>query len=229
MIIQAGHESNRIALSEQENNGSQFGNRTLELAPSKQSVSICQMSDTESQITVSRFEQSTLRNYMLGAPAVDDLLTLIPFNMYRALISNAQVLGYKLDEINHDSAVSRFYSTTLKSDWQCPASLCPTKIQHLVPHHPWLDLFPIPRMRDNLILAGSSLDETELCTQLVGFSSGRTVRPGIAIWGEAWNPLCWEVTEAFVQNWKWVLEGCEELLISSDKWRAQRGEKPMTF
>jgi len=124
---------------------------------------------------------------MLGSPVIDDLLTLIPFNMYRALISNAQVLGYEMEEIGPGDALSRFYST-INSDWQCPPSLSPTMIQRQIPHHPWLDLFPIPRMRDNMILAGSLLDEGELCAHLVGFTTERAGL-GIAIWGEARDPF----------------------------------------
>ena len=107
---------------------------------------------------------------MLGSPDIDDLLTLIPSGMYRALISSAQVLGYEMKEIEPDDALSHFYST-IDSDWQCPPSFSPTMVQRQIPPHPWLDLFPIPRMRDNMILAGSLLNEGELCTHLVGFAA----------------------------------------------------------
>ena len=147
--------------------------------------------------------------------------------MYRALISNAQLLAFDLEEIGPDDALSRFYGMA-NGDWQCPPSLRPTMVQHQIPHHPWLDLFASPRLRDNMIIAGSSLNEKELCACLVGFTSGRAGL-GIAIWGEAWDPLCWEVTEGFVQNWKWILDGCDDLLRSTNKWRAKRGEKPLMF
>ncbi len=79
-----------------------------------------------------------------------------------------------------------------------------------------------------MILKGDDLDDSELCLHLVGFTSvgGGS---GIAIWGEAWDPLCWEVTESFVQNWKWILEGCDDLIKSSNEWRAMRGEKPLSL
>ncbi len=75
-----------------------------------------------------------------------------------------------------------------------------------------------------MVLAGSLLDENELCLHLVGFTSA-SADSGIAIWGEAWDPTSWEVTEAFLQNWKWLLVGCDDLLSSSNEWRAKRGEE----
>lgn len=198
---------------------------SLKAQSPESSSGICKYSDVNTQIIVTQFEHLALKNYLLGAPAVDDLLTLIPFNMYRALLSNAQALGYDLEEIGPDVAISQFYNTN-RRDWKFPPSLHPTKIQCEISHHPWLDLFPIPRMRDNMILAGSALDEQELCVDLVGFTS-RKAGMGIAIWGEAWDPLNWELTEAFIRNWTWTLEGCHDLLRSTNMLRAKRGEKPL--
>jgi hypothetical protein len=189
-------------------------------------LDVCTLSDLETQITITQFEHSTLKNYFLGSPAIDDLLTLIPFNMYRGIISNAHVLGYDMEKMSPEDAISRFYNQPAESNWQYPPSLRPTVIQQQVPHHPWLDLLPIPKMRDNMILAGSSLDEEELCIHLVGFTS-KISSPGIAIWGEAWDPAGWEVTDSFVRRWRWLLEGCDDLLRSSNMWRAKRGEKPL--
>ncbi|KAE9370668.1 hypothetical protein N431DRAFT_379282 [Stipitochalara longipes BDJ] len=187
---------------------------------------VCTLSNFEIQATITHFEYSILRNYFLGSPAVDDLLTLIPFNMYRGIISNAHVLGYDLEKMSPEDTISRFCNQAAEGDWQCPPSLRPTLVQLRVPHHPWLDLFPIPQMRDNMILAGSSLNEEELCVHLVGFTA-KKAGPGVAIWGEAWDPACWEVTESFFQHWRWLLEGCDDLLRSSNMWRAKRGEKPL--
>jgi len=222
MILHPVSNSNSITTCQQENKDLRLEHRT-----SKVRLDVCSFSDVESQIIMTQFEHSTLRNYLLGVPAIDDLLTLIPFNVYRALISNAQILGYDLDEIGRDSAISKFYNMKNR-DWKYPLSLRPTIIQRQVSHHPWLDLFPIPRMRDNMILAGSSLDEEELCNHLVGFTSPKA-NMGMVIWGEAWDPLGWELTEAFVRNWKWVLEGCDDMLRLTNKLRTRRGEKPLSL
>ncbi|KAK7403911.1 hypothetical protein QQX98_010318 [Neonectria punicea] len=50
----------------------------------------------------------------------------------------------------------------------------PTQIQQQVPHFGWVDLFPSPQLRDNLILAFEKLniDEDEFIIELVGEAFG---------------------------------------------------------
>jgi hypothetical protein len=65
-----------------------------------------------------------------------------------------------------------------------PPRLRPTKIQITTPHHPWLDFFPLPQMRDNLIPAGDKWDEDALCQDIMGFwTRSSNPSPEIAIWG----------------------------------------------
>ncbi|KAL4789010.1 hypothetical protein BDV19DRAFT_383450 [Aspergillus venezuelensis] len=82
-----------------------------------------------------------------------------------------------------------------------PPTLRPTPIQRHIPHHPWLDFLPFPRMRDNLIKASEHWDDEELCLD------------------------SWEATEAFLKKWPWVVRGCPELMYSTNAWRARRGER----
>ncbi|KAK5991097.1 hypothetical protein PT974_09375 [Cladobotryum mycophilum] len=51
-----------------------------------------------------------------------------------------------------------------------PPSLVPTKLQQSIPHAGWVDLFPSPQLRDNLILAMEefSIDADELMDDLTG-------------------------------------------------------------
>jgi hypothetical protein len=46
----------------------------------------------------------------------------------------------------------------------------PTKLQQEVPHPGWIDLFPSPQLRDNLILAVEefNIDEDEILADLIG-------------------------------------------------------------
>ncbi|PTB65044.1 hypothetical protein BBK36DRAFT_1121776, partial [Trichoderma citrinoviride] len=113
-----------------------------------------------------------------------------------------------------------------------PMNLQPTDLQQREIHHPWLDLIPFPRFRDNVLqkLACASEDwdfETELCEDLTG--AGRLQlscsRPGFMIWGEnSWDTRNWEVTEEFAHKWHDVLDGCWDLIASSNTWRKKRGE-----
>ncbi|KAL4958562.1 hypothetical protein BDW69DRAFT_153854 [Aspergillus filifer] len=54
-------------------------------------------------------------------------------------------------------------------------------------------------------------------------------RNGLIIWGEPYMPESWELTPGFLRKWMWTLEGCEELIESSNRWRRVRGEDPIVF
>jgi hypothetical protein len=165
---------------------------------------------------------------MLGSPRVDQLLTLIQFNVFRALISNASTLGSSRDWLEED-AISPRNSPSESVSASCPISLRPTPIQKRITHHPWIDLFPIPQMRDNMLLAGDSYDEYELCNDLVDFCDVPSEKTGLIVWGEPWDPSGWEISESFLIRWSWVLKGCVELLGSTNFWRGQRGERELVF
>ncbi|KAL2834687.1 hypothetical protein BJY01DRAFT_239078 [Aspergillus pseudoustus] len=150
--------------------------------------------------------------YMLGSPRTDILFHPIQFNFIKALVQNMQVLGLT-SELLHDDAISPF---NLTGPWQCdidPAllvSLRPTTIQRTVVHHPWLDLLPIPEMRDNLISAGESCDEIQLCLDMKGHGMAHSDHMGII---------------PFVRAWGWTLRGCVDLFHSTNTWRARRNER----
>lgn len=168
---------------------------------------------------------------MLGDPASEHLLTLTKANVFRACGHNLQLIGFSMDNVD-DDAVSPFNtafapeaSSPVEND-TIPPSLRPTKTQRRITHHPWLDFFPLPKMRDNLIQAGDDWDDGELCHDIMGFwntpSSGDA---GLLVWGEPWDIRNWEVTEAFLKKWQWVVRGCPELMNATNAWRTKRGEK----
>ncbi|GAT24700.1 similar to An14g03300 [Aspergillus luchuensis] len=79
-----------------------------------------------------------------------------------------------------------------------PPALQPTEIQRTVPHHPWLDLIPISKMRDNLSLMENLMDDGQLCRDMCGYHSqvlraGRGCQTGIGetgviVWKDPWDP-----------------------------------------
>ncbi|EMD88578.1 hypothetical protein COCC4DRAFT_120271, partial [Bipolaris maydis ATCC 48331] len=109
-----------------------------------------------------QFAEQALRSYMTGDPCADHKLRLIQFNIINGLTRNAAVLGYQFDWLvcaavspfGRDGPVRDARSVTppLESG-TVPTNLVPTMVQLSIRHHPWLDLFPLPRMRDNLLLA----------------------------------------------------------------------------
>jgi hypothetical protein len=157
------------------------------------------------------------------------LLHLIQYNFIKALIENMAVLGLTRDQLD-DDAISPFNTmgpSPHDSLSSLPLSLRATGIQRTIPHHPWLDLLPFPRMRDNLISAGESYDETQLCLDMKGYGNQDIDHTGIIVWRDPWDPEGWEVTESFARNWEWVLHGCSDLFCSTNSWRERRGERPL--
>lgn len=154
---------------------------------------------------------------------------LVKFNVWRALVYNTFTLGLTLEHTAPDDALSPFNTMSPCVPRCLPPALHPTAIQRQVAHHPWIDLLPFPGVRDNLIRAGDLWDDEELCSDLVGFYSQSSGRLGLIVWGEPWDPRGWEATEEFVGYWGWVIEGCREIMESTNYWRARRGEEPLTI
>jgi hypothetical protein len=179
--------------------------------------------------TLVKFEQMARRDYMLGSPNVDQLLTLIQFNVFRALLSNTSTMGWSLEWLECTDPVSPWNTIPPDSEPFCPQALRPTPVQRNIKHHPWIDLWPIPKMRDNLLLAGNSYDEDQLCNDLVEFRDIPNEQTGLIVWREPWDPASWEASETFLRKWGWIVKGCVELLQSTNYWRTRRGEKALIF
>lgn len=174
-----------------------------------------------------QFEAIIQKHFLMGSPRVDLLLTLVQFNVFRALISNTQSLGWDFEWLECGEPSSPWVMECQDVPYACPLSLRPTSIQRKIDHHPWIDLWPIPKMRDNLLLAAGLYDEDELCNALVEFKDVPNEQSGLVVWGEPWDPASWEVSETFAQNWAWTIQGCTELMGSTNRWRSQRGDKPI--
>lgn len=171
------------------------------------------------------FNTEACERYYAADPCLDHLFTLTKFNVLRAFVDNMSALGLTIEAMEED-IISPF-NTNMPShrDAQIiPSNLLPTTIQCSIPHHPWLDCFPLPRMRDNLVRAAESFDDCELCTDIMDPTNGDI---GIMVWGDPWLPQNWEVSELFVQRWSWVIEGCPEIFVHSNYWRARRGLKKL--
>ncbi|CAD6440551.1 31b8fdc8-d8cc-4f92-a9bc-4f76885e6563 [Sclerotinia trifoliorum] len=184
------------------------------------------------RLTMAEFEEEARKNYYMGSPRSDQLLTLIQFNVLRALMQNTQTMGWDLDWL--DCTVDPLspwlnLSSQPVPGAHCPQALCPTPTQRTVPHHPWIDLWPIPQMRDTLLLHDGNYDEDKLCNDLLEFGGLMNEQTGLIVWGEPWDIWGWEVSETFLRNWGWTVKGCEDLLASTNAWRAKRGEEAIVF
>lgn len=191
---------------------------------------VCILGPIEQQRLISVFERWVEHYQRLGSPRTDHVLVLVKFNVLRALISNGADLGYTAGEgVYSDAALSPFTdpSNPMWHVRSVSGALQPTNLQRQIPHHPWIDILPSPVMRDNLLLARDTYDVMELCADLVGFFSADKGRTGMVVWREPWDIAGWEVTESFVNYWGWTIQGCEQLIQSTNYWREQRGERPL--
>ncbi|KAM0246202.1 hypothetical protein ACHAQJ_010303 [Trichoderma viride] len=106
------------------------------------------------------------------------LLYVIVLNVSRAVITNYFILCTIAPEASSTCDGRRvftlgdFYKAPLNLDGTpaVPPSFTPTKLQQEVPHPGWIDLFPSPQLRDNLILAVEefNIDEDEILADLIG-------------------------------------------------------------
>ncbi|KAI1743106.1 hypothetical protein F4680DRAFT_392479 [Xylaria scruposa] len=187
----------------------------------------------ETHSLVRAFEALIYSNWLARAPRPALLPSLVRFNLARAIMANAKVLGLTSRQLD-DEAVSYFNVT---GPWPpnqnfeagtLPPELQPTDLQRRTLHHPWLDLLPIPHMRDNLLRCGTEcFDEDELCHVMIGREDSDA---GFIVWSDPWDSCGWEVSEAFVRSpWGWTIAGCWELYRSTNEWRARRGEAPLFY
>ncbi|RJE23462.1 hypothetical protein PHISCL_04220 [Aspergillus sclerotialis] len=164
-----------------------------------------------------------------NCPMSNNQLTVIKVNAHRAFVSNMVSLGITWEWMEDDSrSPFSIVGPVKKHGHALPQQLLPTALQRTTPHHTWIDLFPCPRMRDNLIRAGDEWDDEELCSDIMGFwDENPADSDGLIIWGEPSDPRNWEIQPGFVGKWGWVVRGCDEIIRSTNRWRAMRGERPL--
>ncbi|KAL1968694.1 hypothetical protein VTN77DRAFT_1520 [Rasamsonia byssochlamydoides] len=193
-------------------------------------TAICTLPVEELNKLMIEFEKRAYTHYILGSPATDHLLHLVRFNAFRAYLSNSDYLRLTVDDVRLEDSISPFNRGVLTyPESSLPPTLQPTALQRSVPHHPWFDAIPIPRLRDNLIRAAAadSFDDAKLCADLLEFVCESSDKIYLIVWGEPWDPRGWEITKAFLHEWGWTVKGCPELLESTNYWRAKRGEKAL--
>lgn len=190
--------------------------------------------------TFDRLNQIAKESYIrhsLGHPTHGHLTTIVHFNVFHGLARNAALLGLK-NEWLIKGTTSPFSINGLDekttATLPCPDNMCPTYLQRSVPHHPWIDLFPLPRMRDNFLRTAQAragtVDEDAMCRDIVDVGAGNGIEhAALVVWGNPWDPGAWEATEVFLRKWGWLLEGCTELLEGTNRWRRERGLRPFKF
>lgn len=169
----------------------------------------------------------------------DHLLTLVYYNVYKALATNIAVLGLDLNLMYSDDYPSPFTPmspTATSSIHRLPSNLQPTLLQKSIDHHPQWDVIPDRVIRDNLLSCSKEdLDEDELCCDIIGgdlpggWEDSSKGPSGFIVWGQPWDVGSWEVTERFARRWPQLLKNAVDTLQSTNKWRLSRGEVALDF
>ncbi|OQV04559.1 hypothetical protein CLAIMM_09419 [Cladophialophora immunda] len=84
-----------------------------------------------------------------------------------------------------------------------PESLRPSPLQLAVPHRRWIDRFPFPRLRDNMILLGGLIDLDEFVRDLFGMAS-LVLRRGVH--RPTWDPESWAIGAEFSSKWGYLFQ-----------------------
>ncbi|CAM1501298.1 Fc.00g104600.m01.CDS01 [Cosmosporella sp. VM-42] len=197
----------------------------------------CGMDNPARRAMIYQLAIQAYREYTSGIPRPTRLPSLVKLNVFNALTRNAAALGPITAEWLLCDAVSRFGRPGPPEPSKelfgsgCPDSLRPTPLQLSIPHRPWVDPFPLPRLRDNILLANMDPEaSSEYClcydmVELYGTTSSGPDDPLLIVWGEPWDPYGWEASVAFLRKWGWLLRGCNEILESTNQWREGRGER----
>lgn len=181
---------------------------------------------------LSKKAQQSYLAHSIGHPAHGHLTTIVHFNVFHGLARNAALLGMQNEWlIKGTTSPFTLPEFNFREELSCPPNMLPTALQRTAPHHPWVDLWPLPRMRNNFLTATlqirGTVDEDAMCRDIVDVGAGEGIeKAALVVWGDAWDPKNWEATEGFLRKWGWLLEGCEELIEGTNYWRRRRGERP---
>jgi hypothetical protein len=102
-----------------------------------------------------------------------------------------------------------------------PANLRPTLAQILIPHHASLDLLPLPRFRDRVIMMSAAMPHLFNLLEFKGDvycrgamavrSSGTPSTGAAADTCQPWDPGNWDVAPWFVRKWSMAVDKDSEL------------------
>jgi hypothetical protein len=102
-------------------------------------------------------------NKQLFSLSADHLLTLIQYNVYRGLMINIVILeATSIDFCEQERLFTR------EAGKKLPPSLLPTRLQETVVHPAWIDMFPVPKLRDNVIRRLGTFSDDELSSDVMG-------------------------------------------------------------
>lgn len=193
---------------------------------------ICHNMLPGAQARLDLYARRAYTEYMLHSPRPSALHTVVQLNVLHALMQNAsalQITGPALCSLDSVSPFNHVGPTHPAFDTALPPSLQPTALQRSTKHRPWIDLFPLPELRDALLSVRYTALENDIGTDLLDVEEADGLKPNLVVWGDAADPKAWEATVQFLRKWGWLVRGCRELLESTNSWRERRGDRRLVF
>ncbi len=139
--------------------------------------------ETQLEISLWTPSQPTLEHELLSIPCL---------TVCSALHANGVMQG-----ISCLSPLPRF---TPPGDDHLPLPLHPTPLQMTKFHNPYIDCFPMAKLRDNLLIWNDVVSEEEFCSDLI--TSNSFLIKG----SHSWDPAAWIVFPAFKKKWWFLIE-----------------------
>lgn len=108
-----------------------------------------------------------------------------------AVTENGNLLGLSCNGSKFDRSAPQPLSV--------PESLYPTPLQLATPHHDWIDRFPFPRFRDNMIILNDTIDVKAIFCDFFLMRSFSVKSDGAS-----WDPDAWLISPEFNQKWGYL-------------------------
>ena len=143
------------------------------------------------RIEVSPYTWAAYTGIPPNKPSSSGLMTEIPPAVFNALFKNGAMMGISCGTV-----------VPAKSSPQpptVPGPLQPTALQLTTIHPKWIDRFPFPRMRNNLIEFSGIIDEEGFLEDLFSMESF-SIKSGCA----SWDPTGWVVGREFSRKWEYL-------------------------
>ncbi|KAF8856182.1 hypothetical protein BDZ45DRAFT_692032 [Acephala macrosclerotiorum] len=156
--------------------------------------------------------------HKLPSPLTDThFIVLQTTRTLTAMLYNASLLKIACSQV-------RGRSIFIPSSLSTPISLSPTPLQLSLPHWPYIDILPLPALRNKLLQAHDLIDPQDIWIDLIEGNRIGEGDMGIKVWGNrSWDERGWEIGRGFATKWWFLMD--EEVLGTTNFWRAARGEE----
>jgi hypothetical protein len=154
-------------------------------------VHFCYLSLETRRIILNLLHDRVNRGIITHALSSELVLPVTQWNIICAMYTNATTIGLTMALLAED--IISLFNICGPVTANLPPSLQPTCLQRSIAHHPWMDLCAVSSVRDDLWRNLPLYSEDDY--DLFGGSSDSTQPTGLLIWGEAWDPSGYEVSE----------------------------------